>query len=198
MAWTCHAEGAPCVPNCTGKVCGNNGCGGSCGTCGVGETCTAGACVKDPCVPNCTGKTCGDNGCGGSCGTCLANETCQAGVCKKNAITEQTVAFQFTGQLSWAGKTKVVASWATQAFTKALDADPDGIVRVFVEATSVSASPLNGGFYSDDPFKVVQVWNSPYPPACDGYADTEQHVIKWEASGPPNWPKGYWVLLFCP
>ncbi len=29
----------PCVPNCSGKECGDNGCQGSCGMCGAGQTC---------------------------------------------------------------------------------------------------------------------------------------------------------------
>lgn len=37
---------AACLPNCTGKVCGDNGCGGSCGTCATGQTCTNGACLS--------------------------------------------------------------------------------------------------------------------------------------------------------
>ena len=35
-----------CVPNCTGKVCGNDGCGGSCGTCPPAAYCTQGACFE--------------------------------------------------------------------------------------------------------------------------------------------------------
>jgi len=31
----------PCVPNCTGKECGDDGCGGSCGQCGPNEVCTS-------------------------------------------------------------------------------------------------------------------------------------------------------------
>ena len=77
-------EGA-CVPDCTGKVCGDDGCGGTCAPgCAAGETCTAGQCTA--CVGDCTGKSCGDDGCGVSCGTCGANQTCNAtgqceGVC---------------------------------------------------------------------------------------------------------------------
>ncbi len=36
--------GSFCVPDCTGKVCGDDGCGGSCGGCEPGITCSAGAC----------------------------------------------------------------------------------------------------------------------------------------------------------
>ena len=67
-----------CVPNCSGKACGDNGCGGSCGTCASNRTCQSNQCV---CVPNCSGKTCGDNGCGGSCGTCASDRTCQNNQC---------------------------------------------------------------------------------------------------------------------
>ncbi|MFH2008455.1 MAG: hypothetical protein ABI333_17850 [bacterium] len=38
-----------CLPDCTGRVCGDDGCGGSCGTCAGGETCsTAGQCNPSP------------------------------------------------------------------------------------------------------------------------------------------------------
>jgi len=71
-----------CVPNCTGKECGDDGCGGSCGTCQQG-TCNAQG--KCECTPDCTGKECGDDGCGDSCGTCTdpAKPICNAqGVCE--------------------------------------------------------------------------------------------------------------------
>lgn len=64
-----------CVPECTGKACGDDGCGGSCGNCGGAETCEDNQCVGS-CVPECTGKSCGDDGCGGSCGSCPGAETC--------------------------------------------------------------------------------------------------------------------------
>lgn len=43
-----------CVPNCTGKVCGNDGCGGLCGKCADNENCTlTGTCIpKGPVVPD--------------------------------------------------------------------------------------------------------------------------------------------------
>jgi hypothetical protein len=31
----------PCIPNCSGKVCGSDGCGGSCGSCSSGQSCNA-------------------------------------------------------------------------------------------------------------------------------------------------------------
>jgi len=45
--------GGPCVPDCTGRECGDDGCGGSCGTCGLDQTCVAGICTSDfPLVDN--------------------------------------------------------------------------------------------------------------------------------------------------
>ncbi|MGI5827167.1 MAG: hypothetical protein ACOX6C_01860 [Patescibacteria group bacterium] len=76
-----------CVPQCTGRECGDDGCGtnpNACGTCASGETCSNGICKAPVCVPNCTGKTCGTDGCGGTCGTCATDETCNAGLCEKN------------------------------------------------------------------------------------------------------------------
>lgn len=66
-----------CVPDCSGKQCGDDGCGGTCGTCPAGEHCSSGACVPD-CVPNCEGRECGDDGCGGVCGFCPQGKVCGA------------------------------------------------------------------------------------------------------------------------
>ena len=58
----------PCVPDCTGRVCGGDGCGGVCGPGCFGATpdCneTTGQCE---CIPDCAGRECGDDGCGGTC-----------------------------------------------------------------------------------------------------------------------------------
>ncbi len=70
----CRAGDCACVPDCTGRECGDDGCGGDCGTCGPGTTCsTAGRCV---CVPDCAGRACGDDGCGGDCGVCGEGFAC--------------------------------------------------------------------------------------------------------------------------
>lgn len=69
-----------CVPDCTGKACGDDGCGGTCGEC-IGDQmgCVEGACV---CQPACEGKSCGPDGCNGTCGTCEgAQDECIEGVC---------------------------------------------------------------------------------------------------------------------
>ncbi len=46
----CQAD-APCVSECTDKVCGDDGCEGSCGTCAEGQTCEAGQCTGPPGAP---------------------------------------------------------------------------------------------------------------------------------------------------
>ncbi|MFT7622096.1 MAG: hypothetical protein ACI9WU_001263, partial [Myxococcota bacterium] len=38
--YTLTVTAPPCVPDCTGKVCGGDGCGGSCGLCGPGTACS--------------------------------------------------------------------------------------------------------------------------------------------------------------
>ncbi|MFT7624712.1 MAG: MYXO-CTERM domain-containing protein, partial [Myxococcota bacterium] len=44
----CHPPGQ-CVPNCSGRTCGDDGCGGSCGTCPAGEVCSdSGNCYGCP------------------------------------------------------------------------------------------------------------------------------------------------------
>lgn len=74
-------ECVDCIPDCTGKECGDDGCGGSCGECaGPPFGCQAGACV---CLPDCGGKECGDDGCSGSCGQCNGEqELCVGGTCQ--------------------------------------------------------------------------------------------------------------------
>jgi uncharacterized protein (TIGR03382 family) len=69
----------PCVPTCTGAVCGPDGCGGSCGVCDFGESCMHGLCMD--CTPNCDTAVCGGDGCGGSCGVCDAGFSCIEGSC---------------------------------------------------------------------------------------------------------------------
>lgn len=42
------AEDAGCIPDCTGKLCGDDGCGGRCGECSEGLVCTAqGSCISE-------------------------------------------------------------------------------------------------------------------------------------------------------
>jgi hypothetical protein len=74
-------EPIPCLPDCTGKSCGDDGCQGSCGTCpGDQDSCQQGQCV---CLPHCQNLECGPDGCGSSCGTCTgAQETCVNGACQ--------------------------------------------------------------------------------------------------------------------
>jgi hypothetical protein len=71
----------PCVPACTGRVCGPDGCGGVCGTCTSGTCSVSGQCVVS-CTPSCPVNTCGPDGCGGQC-------TCTTGTC--NTTTNQCV-----------------------------------------------------------------------------------------------------------
>ncbi|MGI5863030.1 MAG: hypothetical protein ACOX6T_13345 [Myxococcales bacterium] len=81
-----------CVPNCTGRYCGDpDGCNGKCTGCPSGQTCdpTSWQCKATTCTPNCSGKACGDaDGCGGKCSGscptgqfCNASFTCQTGTC---------------------------------------------------------------------------------------------------------------------
>jgi hypothetical protein len=69
-------QDATCIPDCTGRECGDDGCGGSCGTCDDGNPCTDDLCGGMTCVVPlantapcddaniCTaGDTCGDKAC---------------------------------------------------------------------------------------------------------------------------------------
>lgn len=68
------SSSCPCVPNCSGKQCGDDGCGGSCGTCtGATEYCTS----SGLCADDCAGRECGTSPRGFNCGNCLgATEFC--------------------------------------------------------------------------------------------------------------------------
>ena len=67
-----------CMPDCSGRECGDDGCGGSCGECVGGDLCNALGTCYDPsnCIPECTDRACGDDSCGGSCGSCGGGELC--------------------------------------------------------------------------------------------------------------------------
>ena len=71
-------SGGGCIPDCSGKDCGDNGCGQPCGICNRTETCVvAGTCEpKGRLCSDCSSKECGDNGCGGTCGACPPGEVC--------------------------------------------------------------------------------------------------------------------------
>jgi len=87
-----------CVPDCTGKKCGDNGCGGSCGSCtGAVETCTNGICVPENCIPETLAETCGSSVCGTkinncgeekNCGSCEGTDICKDGICMKDYTVE--------------------------------------------------------------------------------------------------------------
>lgn len=46
-----------CVPDCSGRACGDDGCGGSCGSCGAGEGCAS---ITGQCAPTDQAGTCGN------------------------------------------------------------------------------------------------------------------------------------------
>jgi len=78
------SEARTCIPDCTGKECGDNGCGGICGVCDEDALCNGrGTCyMPADCAPDCAGRECGDDGCGGSCGSCIEGDLCDgAGSC---------------------------------------------------------------------------------------------------------------------
>ncbi len=82
----CRDRSCICVPDCTGRECGDDGCGGSCGDCPAGRSCGVdGRCF---CASACIGRACGDDGCGGSCGSCAIGFSCTpAGTCSCGGTT---------------------------------------------------------------------------------------------------------------
>lgn len=75
-----------CVPECTGRVCGDDGCGHSCGACGPGKSCQNGICLNNQ-TCSCNGAVCGEDNCGNSCGECDVGDTCEAGECVPGGST---------------------------------------------------------------------------------------------------------------
>ena len=73
-------SGNCCLPNCTGKVCGDDGCGGTCGAC-VGATVFCNQLGQ--CIDDCEGRECGASPTQGFlCGICAdILEACLSGLC---------------------------------------------------------------------------------------------------------------------
>jgi hypothetical protein len=99
--WSCRPE--ECIPNCTGKCCGDDGCYGTCPdmcptgytcdhmtcTCGTQQCLTDADCMATECCSRstCVHMACGalecgpDPVCGKECGPCPAGSYCDAGRC---------------------------------------------------------------------------------------------------------------------
>lgn len=78
--------GICCIPQCSGKQCGDDGCGGTCGICPSGSYCSdTGTCLKCSCGT----KKCGKDQCGNSCGTCEQGYFCDENTwtCKQCSCT---------------------------------------------------------------------------------------------------------------
>lgn len=75
-----------CVPECSGKICGEGGCGDpkECGTCPSDYVCinSGQECCESSCNP---GWECGNDGCGGQCGGgCGGGEYCYDHECRES------------------------------------------------------------------------------------------------------------------
>jgi hypothetical protein len=86
---TSGTDTGPCIPDCSGRVCGFDGCDDVCGDCTGNNQCSAeGRCIQPGCVPNCSGRACGEDQCGGICGGCddPAEPFCELGLCVKECL----------------------------------------------------------------------------------------------------------------
>ena len=105
----CRAGDCVCVPDCTGRECGDDGCGGSCGSCGEGFTCLPdGRC-------SCSGTPCGA-ACCGTTQVCLSGGCCNAAWRVETAASLRALARDTDGTLYVAGAD------GTQAYVAAYDA----------------------------------------------------------------------------
>jgi hypothetical protein len=129
------APPASCVPDCTGKSCGDDGCSGTCGTCKTGQSCISGQCADNliscsdgtscpsgkVCISgycttvDCNGKHCGTDSNGVSCGTCGSGETCSTNQqCVKNNIPPTPVFGRDTPYYACSNHTTVkLVDWST-------------------------------------------------------------------------------------
>jgi hypothetical protein len=104
--WRCRP--IDCIPNCTGKCCGDDGCGGTClDFCPSGYSCNAASCqceavgcqtnadctVTQCCLNGlCTNMSCGylecgpDPVCGKECGPCPRGTHCDQGTCVEDVV----------------------------------------------------------------------------------------------------------------
>jgi MYXO-CTERM domain-containing protein len=84
-AGTCGT--GPCMPDCTGRTCGDDGCGGSCGDCmTAGQVCASGGqCLcgdgSTGCGSDCVDLRSNSLHCGACDNVCGDEEACVAGVC---------------------------------------------------------------------------------------------------------------------
>lgn len=70
-----------CVPNCTGKLCGDNGCGGSCGDCSGGKSCDGVSCVCPADQLDSGGVCAVPPGCLGQGALCNNSDLCCSAFC---------------------------------------------------------------------------------------------------------------------
>jgi hypothetical protein len=69
----CQGVDCSCIPNCTGKECGDDGCEGFCGDCSPNQNCIDGTCKADGACPE--GLPCDDGN------FCTSDDFCQDGLC---------------------------------------------------------------------------------------------------------------------
>jgi hypothetical protein len=98
----CASVTCVCIPDCTGRNCGDDGCGGSCGVCGDNlacngvDTCPAsGVCETGP-VPNCNDNVaCTVDACNEPDGTC--SHTLNHAACSNNNVCDGIESCTLTG-----------------------------------------------------------------------------------------------------
>lgn len=110
-----YAVSCPCVPDCSGRACGDDGCGGSCGACGGQDACVTGSCV---CQPACAGRECGPDGCGATCGSCAAGYLCGPdGACELDCTPQPVSPCTVTFQVPVTLEVPQDYVWVTGSFT---------------------------------------------------------------------------------
>ena len=144
-----------CVPDCTGRVCGNDGCGGSCGTCHqANQVCQSGQCV---CIPNCSGRECGPDGCGGACAPgCAAGVPClETGTCAKSGPCSKHATLECTGEYSTSSNNNgfppnsdVLDQYSCDS---TLAHGPEKVYRFVPDQTGQIALVLQGAILPDPP-----------------------------------------------
>lgn len=133
------ASNNSCIPECTGKVCGDDGCGGVCGSCPDEMSCQGGMCVVTDCGEGCTDgcpQGCFDVGdcSGGSDGLRIISNIHTAGIYYNGSVTSPLVFYRQSGEQTWFKAHEVTAIQSIGHVTSLFSLLPGTEYEVLVSA----------------------------------------------------------------
>lgn len=200
-----------CVPDCTGRDCGDDGCGGACGACAEGALCdAAGACVTPPadcgdgtcgadedcatCAADC-GACCGDGRCarGEDCASCAADCACAAGrVCMAGACEPEGCTGEGCGSppriLTFNANVRELTEGGAVVLS-AVVTDPDGIADLIGGVLEDPSGAAYGAFVTageEGAYTLTLSWDALHavaPIAFDGTARRTAVAVFFDQAG---------------